>query len=94
MKISQKRLKEVIVEEIEKLQTENSPSEPAAEPGIDQILDWVAEWASKSWLLGTDDEALWKRIEKAQEEAKRRAREQRLRAVSSVGAGAAREGGE
>ena len=64
MKISQKRLKEVIVEEIEKLQTENSPSEPAAEPGIDQILDWVAEWASKSWLFGTNDAELWADIER------------------------------
>ena len=87
MKISQKRLKEVIVEEIEKLQTENSPSEPAAEPGIDQILDWVAKWASESWLFGTDDARLWKAIEDA-------ARERALRAVSPLAPPTAREGGE
>jgi len=65
MKISQKRLKEVIVEEIEKLQAENSaPEAPAPKDKLDQILDKVAEWASKSWLFGTNDAELWADIER------------------------------
>ena len=84
MKISQKRLKEVIVEEIEKLQTENSPSEATDEASTAaRILDWV----SQSWLFGTDDARLWKAIEDA-------ARERALGAVSPLAPPTAREGGE